>query len=520
MTDDFDFEQDDADAWSKSKKDKQTKEKEEDNRPVVFTSKINAINQLNPKLTDKVLHEAIILEYRGKFIFKNQNKLVDITDKIEDFSRIIKPPVKDQAITYEYEFRNMEELTSLWDKASQLSIDQLFDMSHEIWDRYIAAAPHIIDLFASATVFSYFQDIFGVVFYLFVIGDNNSGKSAVLDVANETFYRTYKPVSISDAVLYRAYGDIEEGQNTLLLEEANLLSDRMVEMCKAGYKPGSQVLRVEDFNNSKKPVRFFTFGMKLFNAENAFNGETAKGINERCYYVNAVRKVPKRYIAKDLSPVHKKRFAKYLKMLSDFRRLMLLWRIQHYTDDFKPLKLSVEGRDRELTESILMLFYDSKYRDRIVNTLDICLQNKNRVKRESKEALLFDIIQKYRQTPIPVDPESKKQIPEGFFIVTINDIIETFKDESNSEWKFYKPKKVDEEAVPSKTTLISSQFGEITVVKISDILKDRFGGIRVRIGHDRIRCYAFPEEILDGLVSTYSRPDKLRILGIEEPEPE
>ena len=46
--------------------------------------------------------------------------------------------------------------------------------------------------------------------------------------------------------------------------------------------------------------------------------------------------------------------------LLDFRKLILCYRLIHYTDDLPQIKVSLINRDEELTYPLLQLFYEKK----------------------------------------------------------------------------------------------------------------------------------------------------------------
>jgi hypothetical protein len=343
-----------------------------------------------------ILHEAVLVNGDSLFVYVDQSGNIQTIDQINDYDRIIKPPLRHTSLTKEYSFDTEDELHQMWNEVREFTIDDAFRISQHIWSQYVSTNSYVITLLAADSIFSYMQDAFGMTHYNFTIGDNDSGKSAILNVANEIVYRPFTATSVSDAVLYRVLGNVEEGQAILLLDEANRISEVMLDILKGGYKTGGYVLRVDDLDNKKKVAKYFTYGQKWLAAENSISGDGAKGANERNFYIHAIRGTPKSYIADILKPKNKNKFKKELDEISNFRKTMLLYKLKHFGDNYPDLQLSVNNRDRELTESILSLFYGSNCINQIVDTLSIFLTEKRQKKIQTVEAILYDIVTEFR----------------------------------------------------------------------------------------------------------------------------
>jgi hypothetical protein len=61
-----------------------------------------------------------------------------------------------------------------------------------------------------------------------------------------------------------------------------------------------------------------------------------------------------------------------------------------------------------------------------------------------------------------------------------------------------------------KTMLTSDEFGDISRDKIISIIKDRFGGIPIRVG--KYRGHAYSKMRLEGLKDAYSEFQRLKIV--------
>lgn len=254
-------------------------------------------------------------------------------------------------------------------------------------------------LCAADTIFTYLQDRFSMTHYIFVIGDNDSGKTAFHDVMKAICYRPYSAVSMSDAVLYRVLGSEDEGQAVILLDEANSLSEKMLETLKSGYKKGGFVSRVEETENKKQPQRFKTYCFKMLAAEYSPEGKGAKGGNERFFIIKSKRGLPKKYIAEVLGLADIGVYNEELEKISNIRKSMLLYKLKHFNDQFKDVQINIIDRDKELTHSLIKLFYGTESLTEIVKTLDIFLKEKKERKRQTLEAEFFNIVFEFVNNP-------------------------------------------------------------------------------------------------------------------------
>jgi hypothetical protein len=78
--------------------------------------------------------------------------------------------------------------------------------------------------------------------------------------------------------------------------------------------------------------------------------------------------------------------------LTDFRKLMLIYRLIHFQDAVPDINVGLEGRDKELCKPLLQLFYNTKSYEEIRATLQIFLNAKNQKKSNLIEAALHPMI--------------------------------------------------------------------------------------------------------------------------------
>lgn len=498
----------------KSKKKSDPSAEEEDKRPRITISKYSS----GPT---GILYESIFVGGQQWFVYTDDKGMLKLVENIQEDDRILIPPSRSECFTKPYIFADAEELNKFWSEVKNLTVDDLFFWSRKIWLEYLSHKSHIINFFTAASILTYFQDKFYTTFYPFIIGDTNSGKGTVIEIAELIVYRPYRASSVSEASIYRTLSSIEEGQAIMLLDEVNRMSEQMIEIHKGGYKSGSFVIRVDEVGSVRRVTKFLTFGQRWYVAEKSLDGEGAKGLNERCFYVHAIKGKPKKALWKVLSHDKAKKFRKRLTEFEFFRKRMLLYKLLHFNDSFPDVKINHNFREEELVGPMLGLFYHSQYKQDVVDALDKCLEERNKVKQESKEALLHGIVMKLQSDELVSENPDRKVSIDSFnqknpksFAASLDRIDDLFLVESESEWKYHH----DNEA--SKTTMISKRFGEISAKDRTKILKDKFGGISTRLfaKGERFRVWIFPKEILNSLTDAYEDYKNLEILGIEDDE--
>jgi hypothetical protein len=483
-----------------------------------------------------ILYEAALVDMAPCFIYMDkQSGNVQIVNQVDDVDRIIKPPPRNASLTDQFTFANKEELESLWNKVQIMNLDEMYSISKGIWNTFIAASDHVITLCAADSIFTYLQDRFPMTHYIFIIGDNDSGKTAFIEVMAATCYRPYSAVSMSDAVLYRVLGSEDEGQAIVLLDEANSLSEKILETLKSGYKKSGFVARVEEtIDNKKQPQRFKTFGFKMLAAEYSPTGKGAKGADERFFKIKTKRSKPKKYIAEVLGLKDIGGKSDELERIGNFRKLMLLYKLRHFDDEFKDVQLNVINRDKELTHSLISLFYGTNALGEIIRSLDTFLREKKERKMKTLEAEFFNIVNGFISHPeqifeyLPEEPyveEGKRlrtifserlqndnlqaRLDDGIAEVPFTAILTKFMENTDLVYKYGEDK---------KGTIISDEYGDITIQNITGILKDRFGGQPDR--HKRYHYYRFSKSIVNALTDGYRTLEPLKIEREQEQEKE
>ena len=123
------------------------------------------------------------------------------------------------------------------------------------------------------------------------VSDGGSGKSTIGNVFEDLGYRCVNMTDPTTANLFRIFGNIEAGQCTLVLDEAEKIDqDRdMMSILKNGYEYGKRVQRV---NQLGKQEHFHTFGLKILSAEKSPNPSQAKGVLDRTFIISNFKGKP------------------------------------------------------------------------------------------------------------------------------------------------------------------------------------------------------------------------------------
>lgn len=519
----------DSEPEPKQKKSKKKFDSDEkDDRPIFYANKFNGYKIKDSDTNKKTLFESINIGRESRYLFQNDNETYGLYDQVDDLDRIIQPSSRNsrQAKARSFDFIDLAELDRMWYEIDNMTIDDLFETIKTIFDKYIAADNYIRIFLSATAVFSYFVDLFDIVYYPYIIGDHGSGKTAILDVFDETAYRTMMSSSQSDAAVYNGLGFIEEVQQTLLMDEAHIAKSGMLEILKSGYDRKGKAHRVQDTSKGRIVIEQSTFCLKIMIGDKPFEGEAAKPVNDRCFIIKSSPtqiKRPRLYIKDVIRTKNAERYRHEREEMSNFRKFMLLYRIKHYKDNFPEIKLSVYNRDRELTQSLLEVFHDSDHQEEIRASLDILLESKRQKKSETKDAILCNIINQFSDTnnlPMPMKNEleitpkviekvAARMDKEDVFGVTNEWIWGIFMEETGSEWKFQ-----DKDGNPKKTIMISADYGEISVSELTKVMYGKFGGEHVKFTK-YTRGAVFNKQMIANLVENYNSKQELRIEKME-----
>src|SRR5205807_1940821 len=93
---------------------------------------------------------------------------------------ILNPRTKISSPFVSYSFGSEQEIKDYINKAKSISKEGLFTRIRKIFKEYVDTDEHEqIVLLTAYTIFSYFADKFGILPYIFLVGETGSGKNQI-----------------------------------------------------------------------------------------------------------------------------------------------------------------------------------------------------------------------------------------------------------------------------------------------------------------------------------------------------
>jgi hypothetical protein len=413
-------------------------------------------------------------------------------ERIELDNLTIVPPDRPSYLSKEYSFSSADEIKKYVSRAQKETMDGLFAKVKKVWRKYFDIDDEALTLCSADTIFTYFQDRLGTTHYLLFVGDNNTGKSNALRIFKHLGYRPLFDVSITPANIYNFLNRFEEGQGIILEDEIDSIEDQEEKMriYKVGYVTGSHVTRIYDSNGAKArgQQRFNTFCFKAFSSERQPAFYKSKGFVDRLFTIKCSPGNPQHDISEVSSDAGDPGSKKLLREIEDLRKLLLIYRMIHYEDQIPDVRLSVNGRDRQLCKSVIRLFINTKALNEIVASLSGFLADKKNKKLSSFDSYLYSVI-----------AGSEHRNGEGA----------TYSISNESLWE--KICSLPGDLIPNKPqSYQTDEFGTVSKTQVSRICEDKFGGIR---GHDgKERTLTFNRDSISRLEGNYSQVECIKIL--------
>jgi hypothetical protein len=344
------------------------------------------------------LHESIILAGIPMFI-KHENGEAKVLDQIDEPSRIIRPPRKEECPYPPYEFANIEEVQEYLNEAKSTNIESLSIKAKEIVLKYVDQEEPIIIILTADIIWSYFQDLFATTHYLNVTGDNETGKSTIGHVFEYTGYRPVKASTISTANYYRTHGTIEPGQSTMIEDEADNIEEDITKLknLKHTYEYNSKVPKVNMNTEKQNQNWFYGYCLKIIISEKPLSPTKAKGLVERMLTLHCKSAINENLLPiKEITmnPPGDPEKQKLYQELIHFRKLMLCYRLIHYMDHIPEIDTGLKNRDKELGGPLLRIFHDTKVFGDIKYALQKFLTERKVKKEKTIESALGPLIVK------------------------------------------------------------------------------------------------------------------------------
>ncbi|VFJ12607.1 hypothetical protein [Candidatus Nitrosocosmicus franklandus] len=338
-----------------------------------------------------ILYEAVIVERLPKFVFYDSGTF-NLIDKIEVANYTIYPAdtiISSNPIPYSFE--SEQELADYLELAKNETFDSLFEKILSEFKDYVNVEEHNQIILSCGILFSYFQDKFGATPYNILVGENGSGKNSALLVFRLLGYRPLYITAASAANYYTFLGQIQEGQGTIIEDEADNICNSIEKknMLKTGYSSGGSVPKVGFTKNGRRFQEFYlTFCHKWFAMEELPQGKNNRGVFDRSF-IHYFMKGDVKYNIKD---VLKDKDSKSYQNLIHLRKLLLAFKLVNYDRKFPSVKTNLKDRDAELTHPLLNIFYEGRNFEKIRLALSKIISEKTSTKSNSIEAMIAETL--------------------------------------------------------------------------------------------------------------------------------
>jgi hypothetical protein len=404
-------------------------------------------------------------------------------------------------LSKEYTFASEPEINEYIKRAQDETIDSLYTKVKSIWKKYIDADDFHIAICAGDTIFTYFQDKFGMTHYLLFVGDVEMGKTNNIMVLQQLAYRALYSISLTPASIYRSLGSIEEGQVTILEDEIDNIEkqDEKMRIYKAGYKAGVKVPRNDDTPSGRKSQGYFAYCFKAFTSEKPDSIE-AKGFNERTFVIKCSVGCPDYDISEVTSPADDGDYKAQLDELTDMRKLLLINRLLHCNEPIPDIDITLKNRDKQLCKPLIRLFQGTKAVGEISESLWKLLEEKKNRKAGTIDARVYNVVMNLVKQAKP----KQSLLNDDEIELTSAEIRDSIKAELKGSDIYTKPKGGDSDTPVKSQSFDTEEYGMISQKLIASILEDRFGGDKVKDVRDGLRGFRFSKKKSERLGANYS----------------
>jgi hypothetical protein len=238
------------------------------------------------------------------------------------------------------------------------------------------------DVLSAFVLLSYQQEKLQSAPYIFLYGDNESGKSTVLQLLKFLSYRPLYGVTIPAADIY-GYLEDSDSVGTVLEDEIQGIHKDIdkVKIYKAGYKRGATVPRTIITQHDRIIKYYGVFSLKACASEQL---PTVKGFRERFIEIPMVEGYPE----KEWSDITKED----LDRLHNLRNMLLKWRMLSREWQLPEVQLSMKGRVKELWKPLLQITHGLTVHDGLLRFVEDQKNERLSTKQNTLEGHIVKII--------------------------------------------------------------------------------------------------------------------------------
>ena len=290
---------------------------------------------------DQGYYEAIYQDDKPYFLTYNKG-VFEVYDSVTKGEDIIILPKTNQEIPYEpYTYNPTMPIQS---------VEVLFDRVWVEFDLFVDVESKWVDVLSSCVLLSYRQEKIDSTPYIYIVGDNECGKTVILNLLSKLCYRPLHSVSLTPANIYGYIGTDNEFFGTILEDEAQGLDrdEEKAKLYKAGYTKGTKVARTLQTQSGRHIEYYNTFGFKASAAEKM---PSNKGFVERNLFIHMTEGEPK----KDWGDKNKQDEQR----LQTLRNDLLIWRLSVQSVDLPEQVFAadsgVRGRLKQIWKPLLQV---------------------------------------------------------------------------------------------------------------------------------------------------------------------
>jgi hypothetical protein len=278
--------------------------------------------------------EAVYVDGKPRFLVKN-TEVFKVTESLE---------IDDETIFPKEERHIPYEAYGVF-QGTVPSREELYWKIRDEYDLFIDVEPIWKDVLTTCTMLTYHQEKLQTVPYLYPYGDNESGKTTILNVMRSLCYRPMLGVTVPTADLF-GYLEDSDSIPTILEDEIQGIDQDTdkIKIYKSGYKAGAVVPRTLLTERERLIKYYHTFCFKVCAAEQI---PQVKGFRERFIEIPMVEGYPR----KEWTDITKED----IERLNNLRNMLLKWRMLSRNWELPAIDLPIKGRLKELWKPILQI---------------------------------------------------------------------------------------------------------------------------------------------------------------------